>query len=70
MQVYYQRKQEKAASKRSKAVVNDDASIDGHARHQNYDDENNDYIVKAGERWLERYDVDSLIGKGSFGQVG
>lgn len=34
-----------------------------------YDDENHDYIVKPGEKWMDRYEVDSLIGKGSFGQV-
>lgn len=35
-----------------------------------YDDENYDYIVKNGEKWMDRYEIDSLIGKGSFGQVG
>ena len=34
-----------------------------------YDDDNHDYIVKPGEKWNDRYEVDSLIGKGSFGQV-
>jgi dual specificity tyrosine-phosphorylation-regulated kinase 1 len=34
-----------------------------------YDDEHHDYIVKPGEKWQYRYEVDSLIGKGSFGQV-
>lgn len=34
-----------------------------------FDDENHDLIIKSGERWTERYEVDSLIGKGSFGQV-
>ena len=36
---------------------------------EEYDDENQDYRVRPGERWMERYEVDSLIGKGSFGQV-
>lgn len=34
-----------------------------------YDDDNYDYIVKNGEKWMDRYEIDSLIGKGSFGQV-
>ena len=45
-------------SKNQRLVIND-----------GYDDENHDYIVKPGEKWQDRYEVDSLIGKGSFGQV-
>lgn len=25
--------------------------------------------MKNGEKWMDRYEIDSLIGKGSFGQV-
>ncbi|THD20891.1 Dual specificity tyrosine-phosphorylation-regulated kinase 1B [Fasciola hepatica] len=32
-------------------------------------DSNYDYIVRPGEMWLGRYLINSLIGKGSFGQV-
>ena len=34
-----------------------------------YDDEHYDYIVKSGEIFNERYEVSTVIGKGSFGQV-
>ena len=34
-----------------------------------FDDENHDYIIKHGEKFLDRYDIESLIGRGSFGQV-
>ena len=34
-----------------------------------FDDENYDYIIRRGERWLDKYEIDTLIGKGSFGQV-
>ena len=34
-----------------------------------FDDEYHDYIVKSGEKFMDRYVIDSLIGKGSFGQV-
>ena len=53
-----QRQQEKETSASKKALLN-----------EGYDDENFDYIVKNGEKWLERYEIESLIGRGSFGQV-
>ncbi len=39
------------------------------ARVEEWDDDNHDYRIKPGERWMDRYEVDSLIGKGSFGQA-
>ena len=38
-------------------------------KSSDWDDENHDYKVRPGERWMDRYEIDSLIGKGSFGQV-
>lgn len=65
-QVYYAKKKRRAEQgedqsgnhKKERKVYND-----------GYDDENHDYIVKPGEKWNNRYEIDSLIGKGSFGQV-
>jgi dual specificity tyrosine-phosphorylation-regulated kinase 1 len=38
-------------------------------KNDSYDDENDDYIVRKGEVWKDRFTIQSLIGKGSFGQV-
>jgi len=65
-EVYYTKKkrraqqaaQEEARPQKERRVFND-----------GYDDKNNDYIIKNGEKWNDRYEIDSLIGKGSFGQV-
>lgn len=64
--VYYAKKKrrhqqgqgEDSSHKKERKVFND-----------GYDDDNYDYIVKNGEKWMDRYEIDSLIGKGSFGQV-
>ena len=62
MQVYYVKKKrphngaDKGSSKKDR-------------KSEDWDDENHDYRVRSGELWLERYEIDSLIGKGSFGQV-
>lgn len=64
--MYYTKKKRRAqqvppedsSTKKERKVFND-----------GYDDDNYDYIVKNGEKWLDRYEIDSLIGKGSFGQV-
>lgn len=37
--------------------------------NEGFDDENHDYIIRPGEIFYNRYEIDSLIGKGSFGQV-
>lgn len=34
-----------------------------------YDDDNHDYIVKHGERFLDRYEIDSLIGRRALKQI-
>ncbi|XP_078062464.1 dual specificity tyrosine-phosphorylation-regulated kinase 1B-like isoform X1 [Mustelus asterias] len=65
-EVYYAKKKRRAqhvppedsSNKKERKIYND-----------GYDDDNYDYIVKNGEKWMERYEIDSLIGKGSFGQV-
>lgn len=69
-EVYYAKKKRRAqqasgdelnsnhANKKERKLFND-----------GYDDENHDYIIRNGEKVLERYEIDSLIGKGSFGQV-
>lgn len=65
-EVYYAKKR-----KRSQSAADGDSSrrSDRRLHNDGYDDENFDYIIKPGERWFDRYEVDSLIGKGSFGQV-
>ncbi|GLD73165.1 protoporphyrinogen oxidase isoform X1, partial [Lates japonicus] len=64
--VYYTKKK-----RRAQQVPPEDSSTKKERKVYNdgYDDDNYDYIVKNGEKWLDRYEIDSLIGKGSFGQV-
>ncbi|XP_033759224.1 dual specificity tyrosine-phosphorylation-regulated kinase 1B-like isoform X2 [Pecten maximus] len=69
-EVYYAKKKRRAAQ----GAQGDESShkkgkVNIHAYNDGYDDANHDYIVNPGEKWLERYEIDSLIGKGSFGQV-
>ncbi|XP_019346423.2 dual specificity tyrosine-phosphorylation-regulated kinase 1B [Alligator mississippiensis] len=65
-EVYYAKKK-----RRAQQVPPEDSSTKKERKvyNEGYDDDNYDYIVKSGERWLDRYEIDSLIGKGSFGQV-
>ena len=69
-QVYYKRKKakQKCAETSVECVTSQSASA-AVLLNDGYDDENSDYIVQLGECWDERYNVDSVIGKGSFGQV-
>ncbi|XP_033096755.1 dual specificity tyrosine-phosphorylation-regulated kinase 1A-like isoform X2 [Anneissia japonica] len=64
-EVYYAKK------KRRHQPGNEDAGHKKERRlyNEGYDDENYDYIIRNGEKFLDRYEIDSLIGKGSFGQV-
>jgi len=63
-EVYYSKKKRRADKERAEVEFNKKG------RHNDgYDDENYDYIIRGGEKFLDRYEIDSLIGKGSFGQV-
>jgi len=64
-EVYYTNKKRRAAKERSEG-----GDFNKKGKHNDgYDDENYDYIIRSGEKFLDRYEIDSLIGKGSFGQV-
>ncbi|KAL9871804.1 serine/threonine-protein kinase minibrain-like isoform 2-T3 [Glossina fuscipes fuscipes] len=66
-EVYYAKKK-----RRAQQTQGDDDSSNKKERklyNDGYDDDNHDYIIKHGEKFLDRYEIDSLIGKGSFGQV-
>ena len=65
-QVYYKKRR---VSERGEQANGTSSSTRRSIKAEQYDDENHDYKVKPGERWLDRYEIDSLIGKGSFGQV-
>ncbi|XP_039249502.2 uncharacterized protein LOC120327151 isoform X1 [Styela clava] len=69
-EVYYAKKKKRAQQAAAAAA----AAVDNRSReprvyNEGYDDDNYDYIIKNGEKWNDRYEIDSLIGKGSFGQV-
>ena len=69
--MYYKRKEARQKCvEHSSEPVTSAVSADGETVfNDGFDDENHDYIVKMGECWDDRYTVDSVIGKGSFGQV-
>ena len=62
-QVYY------ANKKRKKVNEHGGHKKEPRLYNNGYDDENYDYVVRAGEKLSDRYEIHSLIGKGSFGQV-
>ncbi|XP_037934754.1 serine/threonine-protein kinase minibrain-like isoform X2 [Teleopsis dalmanni] len=66
-EVYYAKKKRRAQQTQDE----EDSSTKKERKLYNdgYDDDNHDYIIKNGEKFLDRYEIDSLIGKGSFGQV-
>lgn len=65
-EVYYAKKK-----RRAQQTQGEDTSHKKERKLYNdgYDDDNHDYIIRNGEKFLDRYEIDSLIGKGSFGQV-
>ena len=69
-QVYYAKKKRRAApGAQGDESGHKKGKVNVHAYNDGYDDANHDYIVNPGEKWNDRYEIDSLIGKGSFGQV-
>lgn len=71
LQVYYAKKKRRAqqGTQEGDQSSHKKGKVNSHAYNDGYDDPNHDYIVNPGEKWMERYEIDSLIGKGSFGQV-
>lgn len=59
-QVYYAKKK-----RRAQQTQGDDSSHKKERKLYNdgYDDDNHDYIIKNGEKFLDRYEIDSLIGE-------
>lgn len=59
-QVYYAKKK-----RRAQQMQGEDGSHKKERKLYNdgWDDDNHDYIIKNGEKFLDRYEIDSLIGK-------
>ncbi|KAK0057551.1 dual specificity tyrosine-phosphorylation-regulated kinase 1B-like isoform X1 [Biomphalaria pfeifferi] len=69
-EVYYAKKKRRAVgAAQGDESGNKKGKVNAHIYNDGYDDSNHDYIVNPGEKWMDRYEIDSLIGKGSFGQV-
>lgn len=68
-EVYYAKKKRRAQQTQLDESSSSHRKKERKIYNDGYDDENHDYIVKSGEKFLHRYEIDSLIGKGSFGQV-
>ena len=47
----------------------DGSKKDRRLYNDGYDDEQHDYIIRVNELWMERYEIEGILGKGSFGQV-
>lgn len=65
--MYYAKKKRKVAQGQGDESSHKKGKVNVY--NDGYDDANHDYIVNPGEKWVDRYEIDSLIGKGSFGQV-
>lgn len=77
-EVYYAKKKRRAQQSLPSSSSNQTDDLLGQSSvskkerklyNDGFDDEYFDYIIKSGERFQDRYEIDSLIGKGSFGQV-
>jgi len=70
-QVYYEKRKRRQEEKAASTASSSGGSKKERKGSVNngYDDEHYDYIVKSGEIFNDRYEVSTVIGKGSFGQV-
>ncbi|XP_064595672.1 dual specificity tyrosine-phosphorylation-regulated kinase 1A-like isoform X2 [Liolophura sinensis] len=68
-EVYYAKKKRRAQVAQGDESGHKKGRSNVQVYNDGYDDANHDYIVNTGEKWMDRYEIDSLIGKGSFGQV-